>query len=56
MRCSFVVGAFAVATLVGSSVLADEALKSGLEKGKRVSAFNVLNCNGPAAGEKNCQV
>lgn len=38
----------------GISLGAD--IESGLAPGKSVSPFNVLNVNGPAAGESNCQI
>lgn len=57
MKVRFAVGAFAVAALAFSAVLADEALKSGPEVGKPIpGAFHPLNVTGPKAGEKNCLV
>ena len=56
MKHRFAVGAFAVAALVISSVAAQEALKSGVEVGKRVAPFHPLNVTGPFAGEKQCLV
>lgn len=38
----------------GISLGAD--IESGLAPGKSMSPFNVLNVNGPAAGESNCQI
>ncbi|GIW80276.1 MAG: hypothetical protein KatS3mg105_2083 [Gemmatales bacterium] len=47
--------AVAVALLASSALLA--APKSGPQVGEKIpGAFNVLNCNGPAAGKSNCQV
>jgi hypothetical protein len=47
----FVAFSLAVA-LVGSTAFA--GVKSGLEKGARVGAYNVLDITGPRAGEKLC--
>jgi hypothetical protein len=56
MKHRFAVGALAVAALVLSSVAADDALKSGVEVGKRVTPFHPLNVTGPDAGNKQCLV
>ncbi len=56
MKNRFAVGALAVAVLALSSAVADEALKSGVEVGKRVTPFHPLNVTGPYAGEKDCLV
>lgn len=57
MRNRIAVGASLSALLLVSSVLADGALKSGPQAGESIPGpFNVLNCNGPKAGAKNCQV
>ena len=46
----------AVALLVGSSLLAAE-LKSGPQVDDKLPGpFHPLNCNGPQAGKKFCQV
>jgi hypothetical protein len=43
--------------LLAGGVIAADALKSGPQVGEKIpGAFNVLNCNGAAAGKKNCQV
>jgi hypothetical protein len=51
------VGSSLAVALVVTSAMAADALKSGPQVGERIpGAFNVLNCNGRAAGAKNCQV
>jgi hypothetical protein len=53
----FAVGTFAVAVLAVAGAVAGEGLKSGPQVGTNIPGpFDVLNLNGPAAGEKNCQV
>jgi hypothetical protein len=51
-----IVGALALAATVATVGVADEALKSGLQPGARVSAFHPLNVTGKYAGQKNCLV
>jgi hypothetical protein len=56
MKTRFAVGAFAVAVLAVSGVVAGDALKSGVPVKGRVSAFHPLNVTGSQAGKKNCLV
>jgi hypothetical protein len=57
MRFCVTVGAFALATLALSSVLADEPLKSGPQTGTNIPGpFHPLNVTGEKAGEKFCLV
>ena len=49
-------GASLALALCVSSALADDALKSGPQKGDSVGAFDVLNLNGPNVNKKNCLV
>jgi hypothetical protein len=55
MRSRIAMGA-CLAALLASSALAAEALKSGPQSGESLTPFSPLNLNGPAAGEKVCQV
>jgi hypothetical protein len=51
------VGAVALLALAAAGVCADDALKSGPQKGQKVTTpFSPLNINGPSAGKKACQV
>ena len=50
----FLIAAVAAGALAGPGLAAE--LKSGLEPGKSVTPFHPLNVNGPAAGQKACQV
>lgn len=56
MKTRFAVGAFAAAILAVSGVVAQDAPKSGVPVGKKVSPFHPLNVTGAKAGEKNCLV
>ncbi len=57
MRYRMVMGALALAALVVTGVVADEALKSGPQVGSsKIPAFNPLHCNGPTEGQKLCLV
>ena len=57
MRYRMVTGALSLAALLVTSVLADEALKSGLQVGStKITPFNPLHCNGPTEGQKLCLV
>lgn len=57
MKTRFAVGAFAVAMLAASAVMAGDALKSGPQVGKNIPGpFNILNVNGPSAGKSICLV
>jgi hypothetical protein len=54
MRRQLVSG-LAVAALFTATVVAGDALKSGPQVGEQVPGpFHPLNCNGQAAGKKNC--
>jgi hypothetical protein len=50
----YLLSATVVGLVAGLGLGAD--LKSGLEPGQSVPPFSPLNINGPAAGEKACQV
>jgi hypothetical protein len=50
----FLLAAVAVGVVAGLGQGAD--LKSGLEPGKSLPPFNVLNINGKSAGEKACPI
>ena len=56
MKHRFAAGAFAVTVLALSSVVAGDALKSGLQVGDSPKPFHPLNVNGPFAGKKQCLV
>ena len=57
MKRYFAVGAIALAALVTSSVLGDDALKSGPAAGTNIPGpFHPLNVTGGSAGKKNCLV
>ncbi len=57
MQRFMLTGAFALATLVVTSLVADEALKSGPQVGKSLpGAFHPLNVTGDQAGKKHCLV
>ena len=57
MRHRFMLGAIGLAVLAAASAIAGDGLKSGPQVGKNIPGpFDVLNCNGKCAGEKNCQV
>jgi hypothetical protein len=52
-----VLGASLAALLLAGGLLADEALKSGLQPGEGgINPFNPLHINGPDAGKKVCLV
>jgi hypothetical protein len=52
-----IVGAMALAVLVVAGAVADEALKSGPQKGSsKIFPFNPLHCSGPGEGGKACLV
>ena len=53
-----IVGAMAMAVLVvAGAAVADEALKSGPQKGSsKITPFNPLHCSGPTEGTKICLV
>jgi hypothetical protein len=46
----------ALMLLVGGLLAKEDTLKSGLQKGERLTPFNPLNVTGDNAGEKVCQV
>jgi hypothetical protein len=55
-HCVSAIG-LSMAMLLASAGLADAgSIQSGLQVGDSLTPFDVLNCNGPAAGETNCQV
>ena len=57
MKRSIVVGASLASALLVYAAFAAETLKSGPQPGDGIPGpFNVLNINGSAAGQKNCQV
>lgn len=57
MKSRYAAGAFVIALLTVSVVVADEALKSGPEVGKNIPGpFHPLNLTGAKADEKNCLV
>jgi hypothetical protein len=56
MKTFIVVGALALAALVATGVMAEEALKSGLQVGESPTPFDPLHVTGPTAGEKSCLV
>ncbi len=57
MKRHFAVGAFALAVLATTSLVAGEALKSGPQVGDKIlTPFHPLNCTGASAGKKNCLV
>ena len=57
MKRYFAVGALALAALVTTSALADDALKSGPAAGTNIPGpFHPLNVTGGSAGKKNCLV
>jgi hypothetical protein len=57
MKYRIVVGALALAMLVGSGRSADEPLKSSLPVGsKKITPFNPLHCSGEGEGTKACLV
>jgi hypothetical protein len=58
MKYRIVVGALALAALVGSGRSADEPLKSGPQVGAKgaIVPFHPLHCSGPAEGKKVCLV
>ena len=53
MRSAAVV---AVLLLASGGVLAAEAVKSGLQAGEKVSAFQVFDITGPSKGKQLCYV
>ena len=56
MKKSFAVGAVALAALLAAGVMAEEALRSGLQIGESPTPFDPLHVTGPTAGEKSCLV
>jgi len=58
MRNRIVLGVPLAAVLLACSpVTAEETLKSGPQVGStKIPAFNPLNCNGPQADKRACQV
>jgi hypothetical protein len=57
MKHRIAVGAGAALVLLVGSILAEEALKSGPQKGDNLPGpFSPLNINGDNAGQKVCQV
>jgi hypothetical protein len=42
--------------VIAGAALSAETVKSGLQAGDKVTAFNPLNVTGSSAGEKSCQV
>jgi hypothetical protein len=57
MKNRFIVGAFALAALAVTGVVAGEALKSGPPVGKNIpGAFHPTNITGAKAGQKHCLV
>ena len=56
MKNHFAVGAFAVAALALSSVMAGDSLKSGIPVGGSPKPFHPLNVTGAQAGKKHCLV
>jgi hypothetical protein len=56
MKSRIAVGACLSAALLVGSALAAEALKSGLQKGDKLSPFNPLHCSGPGKDGKQCLV
>ena len=57
MKHRIALGVLSLAVLALAGASAGEGLKSGPQVGKNIPGpFDVLNVNGPAAGEKNCQV
>lgn len=57
MKHRIAAGAFVVAALAVTGVLADDALKSGPQPGKNIpGAFHPTNVTGAKAGKKHCLV
>jgi hypothetical protein len=56
MKKFFAIGALTLAALVATGVMAEEALKSGLQVGENPTPFDPLHVTGPTAGEKSCLV
>jgi hypothetical protein len=57
MKHRIAIGVTAAFVLLASSLLAEEALKSGPQKGQNLPGpFSPLNINGANAGQKVCQV
>ncbi len=57
MKSRMIVGAFTAAALVVTGVCAQDALKSGPQKGSAITTpFHPLNLTGASAGKKNCLV
>jgi hypothetical protein len=56
MRSFFAVGALTLAALFATGVVAQEALKSGLQVGESPTPFDPLHVTGATAGEKSCLV
>jgi hypothetical protein len=49
-------GASLAVVLLACSAFAEEKLKSGPQPGAFIGVFHPYNVNGPAAGQKACQV
>jgi hypothetical protein len=56
MRVVNALGGCLAAMVMASGLAYGAGLTSGLQPGKSVSPFDVLNCNGPSAGKTNCQI
>lgn len=56
MKIGSFVGTSLAAMLLVSGLACASEMKSGLQPGDAVSPFDVLNCNGPSAGKRNCQI
>jgi hypothetical protein len=56
MRKCYALGGLAVAAVALSTVVAGDALKSGLQVGQSPTPFHPLNVTGASAGKKNCLV
>ena len=56
MRNCITLGASLAVALLAGSVLAADPIKSGLQEGQKLPAFDTLHCNGPQTGAKACLV
>ena len=56
MKKFLALGAFMLAALVATGVMAEEPFKSGLQVGQSPTPFDPLHVTGPTAGEKSCLV
>ena len=50
------ISALTLAALIATGVMAQGALKSGLQVGESPTPFDPLHVTGPSAGEKSCLV